>query len=101
MSGWRHVGLRDDGMCTDCQIDYIAGVGGLPFCTTPTPDPSERWNEDGMCENCQTPWKCNGPHDYTPTHPTRCTCGHAIEPKNKEDPIDPAFDRAFDEVYRR
>lgn len=24
-----------------------------------------------------------------------------VEPTNKEDPIDPAFDRAFDEVYRR
>jgi hypothetical protein len=20
-------------------------------------------DEDGMCPNCQTPWKCNGPHE--------------------------------------
>lgn len=22
---------------------------------------------DGMCPNCVTPWKCNGPHDYKKT----------------------------------
>ena len=23
--------------------------------------------EDDMCPNCVTPWKCNGPHEHTPT----------------------------------
>lgn len=21
------------------------------------------WREEGMCPNCLTPWKCNGPHE--------------------------------------
>lgn len=23
--------------------------------------------DSGMCPNCVTPWKCNGPHELTPT----------------------------------
>ena len=38
--------------------------------------PMAAWDDaDGMCPNCQTPWKCNGPHLIEETAWYRETAG--------------------------
>lgn len=74
MSQWQHVKRFDDGRCA---VD----VEGLPDgCYPPTPDPS---SPCGLCG--QNGYRTVHATDIAkgrrhPHQPTRCTCGHPIEP---------------------
>lgn len=58
-------------------LAFVAGLALGWYARRPKPEP-EDW-PDGMCPNCVTPWKCNGPHidfGHAPSdeHPHE-TCG--------------------------
>ena len=82
MSGWRHGVECDDHGPSHCGFD-----GGCR-CTTPTPDPASPCGTCGRppdMDRC-SPGSLTNPSHHTaalgchkPT-PTRCTCGHPIEP---------------------
>lgn len=60
--------LKDD-YAYDRLLAFIHEVAALALLSEPTPAPVEPYDEtDDMCPNCQTPWKCNGPHfaEFTP-----------------------------------
>lgn len=68
MSGWRHGVECDDHGPSHCGFD-----GGCR-CTTPTPDPA---SPCGVCNQGTVMCFYTNTHTY---QPTRCTCGHPIEP---------------------
>ena len=60
--------LKDD-YAYDRLLTFIHEVAARALLSEPTPAPVEPYDEtDDMCPNCQTPWKCNGPHfaEFTP-----------------------------------
>lgn len=79
MTGWRHA-ETDTGMCT--ADDGLNWCG----CITPTLDPAspcgEWYQYDRMeCGAIAPATVHEMPRPYGHPHiPTRCTCGHAIEP---------------------
>lgn len=85
MVEYRHVGDRTDGVCTECQMDHIAGVttssrSQWPPCATPEPDPASpcgACNGEGQHVRPGADTWSNQRHHYVPTRCLRC--GHAIE----------------------
>jgi hypothetical protein len=78
MSGWVHVEQDFDGLGHRCSVP-VGTIprrwGGFPCgCTTPTPDPA---SPCGVCNQGTVMCFYTNTHTY---QPTRCTCGHPIEP---------------------
>lgn len=77
-AAWRHV-EEHNGVCVGC------GRSDNPYqslCNTPTPDPGSPCGWRGRDGSWRTPCVEAGTAHATllhPHHPTRCTCGHALE----------------------
>ena len=63
--------MRDDETVEGFVLGYVQRLERtLRRCTAVgcryAPDAADEPTDNGMCPNCVTPWKCNGPHELTP-----------------------------------